>query len=187
MPFSSRAVRFLLLLTLALAFDSAAHAQISLYGTFSDTRLSNNVDGSTGTYWNPGFGAGISVTTLPLGPVSLGLDLRGSSRSGTPGDDTVLAGLKLGARVPFIAFKPYIEAVGGYVRARTPAQAGLTSTTATRGFGAYEILGGIDTPLLSHLDLRMIEIGGGQGIQISGPTSSNISLLTINTGLVVHF
>lgn len=184
------------MLAVLVAASSTARAQISIYGTFSEDRVSNAVNGTApgsgytyGSFSNPGFGGGITLTVLPLGPVSLGLDLRGSAHTGTPGDDTALGGVKLAVHLPLISLKPYLQASGGYLRTRTPAVVNLAPITATRGFAVYEILGGIDTRLLPLLDLRIIEIGAGQGTQISGPNSDagKPSLLTINTGLVFHF
>jgi hypothetical protein len=52
---------------------------------------------------------------------------------------------------------------------------------------AWEILGGIDYPLAKIIDLRIIEVGGGKGYDVLGAANSNLSLFTVNSGLVVHF
>ena len=189
--------RFLPLL--ALLIGSAAHAQvISLYGTFSDTHLTNLVTGSTGnpsvttttSHFTPGFGLGATFGFLPIGPIHLGLDVRGSSKPGNDGSDLILVGPRLAVKLPVIRLKPYIQASGGYLRTRTtlinsPLPAG-TQDTAT--FAAYEIIGGIDYPLLPILDFRVIELGGGQGVSAFGSGNGhNTSLFTVNSGLVLHF
>jgi len=185
-----------LLLLAALVFPAAAaHAQIfSVYGTFSPVQISNIPNSSTTTtsYWAQGFGGGVTFGILPIGPIHIGLDLRGSSKPGANGADTVLAGLRVGVKPPLIRIKPYIQASGGYLGPRpllvnSPLPAGTVSHDE---YAMWEILGGIDYPLLRILDLRVIEVGGGKGYDVSGATSTNvpnISILTVNTGLVLHF
>lgn len=193
--------RFLLLAVLvsALVRAAGAHAQFSIYGTFAPVRISNVATGnnpgqnagySTSTYWAQGFGAGVTVNFLPLPVVSLGLDLRGSSRPGTQGADLALAGLKLGAKIPLLHIKPYIEAAGGYAGTRARVTTGAAAgSTVSDHFAAYEVLGGLDYPLVHFVDLRLIEVGGGKGTYLSGPNNDipNISLFTVNTGVVIHF
>ncbi|GAC1650485.1 MAG: hypothetical protein NVS9B15_10100 [Acidobacteriaceae bacterium] len=178
-------------LLLLLADVLPGRAQVSIYGTFSPIRISNTANGNVyGSYWDKGFGGGVTLTVLPLGPLSLGLDLRGSTTTGSSGTDTALGGLKLGLRVPLIALKPYVQASGGYLRTRTSVGLGsMAGATSKYGFGVYEVMGGVDTAIFPHIDLRLIEIGAGQGKNISGPTSglADISILTVNTGVVLHF
>ena len=178
-----------LIASILFFLPAVLHAQVEAYVTYSPTHLSNvesGVNSSNQTqysdYWASGIGGGVTLNFLPLPAVSLGLDLRGSTKSGTNGADTALAGLKLGVHVPGLHLKPYIEGAGGYLATRTYTPAG---TTDNNKFLAWEILGGIDDPIAHFLDWRVIELGGGQGIKTgSGP---NASLFTVNTGLVVHF
>lgn len=184
---------FFALFALMVLFADVPHAraQVSIYGTFSPIRVSNTANGNVyNSYWDRGFGGGVSLTVLPLGPVSLGIDLRGSTTPGNSGTDTAMAGLKLGVRVPLISLKPYVQASGGYLRTRTSVGlGGVVTANSSYGFATYEILGGLDSGILPHVDLRLIEIGAGQGKNISGPASglADISILTLNTGLVLHF
>ncbi|GAC1655358.1 MAG: hypothetical protein NVS9B15_16160 [Acidobacteriaceae bacterium] len=186
-------LRFPMIVALLLLFADVlpGRAQVSVYGTFSPIRISTSANGNVyGSYWDRGFGGGVTLTVLPLGPLSLGLDLRGSTTPGSSGTDTALGGLKLGLRVPLISLKPYIQASGGYLRTRTSVGVGnIAGATSNYGFGVYEIMGGLDTAIFPHVDLRLIEIGAGQGKNISGPTSglADISILTVNTGVVLHF
>jgi hypothetical protein len=166
-------------------------AQIfSAYVTYSPIQPSNVqtgvVNGQTQytSYWASGVGGGVTINFLPLHIINLGLDLRGSTAPGTPGADTALAGIKLSVHPPLIHIKPYIQGSGGYLGTRstnvTPAANG---GTISHNNAAWEILGGIDYPLMRFIDLRAIEIGGGKAIG----TSSDPNLFTINTGLVLHF
>lgn len=188
-----------LLPLLVLALSTAAPAQVfSAYATFAGTNVSGLVNGnttsgySTTSHLSPGIGGGVTFGILPLGPVHLGFDLRGSTKPGNDGADLILAGPRLALKLPAIKLKPYIQASGGYLRTRTtlvnsplPAGAQLTAQ-----YGAWEALGGIDFPLLRVLDLRLIEVGGGKAYQFSAAGvngSFTASLFTVNTGLVLHF
>ncbi len=189
-----------LLPCLALLFAAPlAHAQIvSVYGTFAPVHISGLVNGSTSTgaasttsLWTPGFGVGATFNVLPLGPVRLGLDVRGSEKPGNNGSDLILAGPRLDLHLPLLRFHPYIEAAGGYLRTRTSlVNSPLPTGTQNRAnFAAYEILGGIDYRAVPFFDLRLIEIGGGQGYSFSGSAGAgnNVSLFTLSTGVVFHF
>jgi len=186
-----------------LALAPAAHAQFSAYATFSPTHLSGVRNGNssfssanngytTTSFWTEGVGGGVTFNVLPLGPVKLGLDLRGSTMPGTNGADLVLGGVKLGVNVPLVRFKPYVQASGGYLGTRTRIVGGAASGSSENDkFAVYEVLGGIDYGLVPFFDLRLVEVGAGRGYNISGAgtTSGNyqVTLFTINTGLVFHF
>ena len=199
----SLTVSRLLLPVFLLAFTTAAHAQLSLYVTSANNRFSGVQTGdaytSSGyqeqyaTFWTSGIGGGVSLTFLPLGPVKVAFDLRGSTRPGTVGSDTAFGGIKVGINPPVIRLKPYIQASGGYLDTRTVnVSTSATNPTQTVGgtfdnkYAAWEILGGIDYPLVHFIDLRLIEVGGGQAIGILS-SGANPSLFTLNTGVVLHF
>ncbi len=173
----------------ALAFAvPSLHAQaISIYGTFSDihaSNVANGTDTSTSSYWAPGFGGGVTFGVIPIGPIRLGFDLRGSSKPGTPGVDTGLAGIKLGVKIPFVALKPYVQASGGYIATSAKTS---TSSGSQKGVG-YEILAGADIPIAPFFDFRALEIGAGKAYGIpdigGGP---NPTLFSVSTGLVFRF
>ena len=152
----------------------------------------SNIGFSTSDYWANGVGGGVTFTPIHAGPLSLGLDLRGSTSRQKQGADTILVGIKAGFKLPLISLKPYLQGSGGYVGTRSTTTLGppiMLGGTVNRTFYAYELLGGLDFAILPHLDLRLIEIGGGQGYYHSSSSSSipNINLLTVNTGVVVHF
>lgn len=196
----------LLSLVVALFLAGVAHSQvISAYVLSDNTHVSNVQTGSVytnGTYTNQytsffasGIGGGVTFGIIPLGPVRLGFDLRGSTKPGTSGVDTGMAGLKLGLKVPLVKPRPYVQVSGGYLGTRSPnvttvASGGTTTVggTYTNRYAAYEILGGVDFPLLPLVDFR-IEGGGGHGFNTFGSGSGNnsVNFFNINPGIVVRF
>jgi hypothetical protein len=207
---------FLVVLALSI-FPVFAHAQgMSIYFTSVNTRFTNvqngqSYDNNTSTYtnlfttsWPAQFGGGLTFNAVKAGPLNLGLDFRGSTNHGNTGADTAMFGPRLALRVPIIHIKPYIEAAGGYVATRTigtvanPGGGNSSATIAvpiTNQYAAWEIFGGVDVPIFPHLDFRAVEFGGGKGylanagisnINFSN-TNTQISLISIDTGIVVHF
>ncbi|MDQ2924046.1 MAG: hypothetical protein M3R43_00565 [Acidobacteriota bacterium] len=196
-----RRINFTFVLAIAL-LAPAMHAQIvSVYATFSPAHVSNVASGviianggfqtQTASFWAPGIGGGVTLNFLHLGPATLGFDFRGSTKPGTVGADTALAGIKLGFHPPHLRFKPYVQGSAGYLASRShlsfidpPAD-----PTATNKYIAYEVLGGLDYSLVHFVDLRLVEVGVGKGILtgINFGGSSNATLFTVNTGVVVHF
>ena len=193
----------LLLLAAALAPSSVQAQIVEAYATFSPARFSNVYTGTTSgplgstpqytNFWAPGIGGGVTFGLIPVGPVRLGLDLRGSTKPGTTGADTAMAGLKLSFHPPLLRLKPYIQGSGGYVATRTAnrtSYAGVpASGTFENQYAAYEVFGGLDVPVFPFIDLRVIEVGGGKGYSVNGYSvgSDQITLFTLNTGVVVHF
>ena len=172
-------------LLLAPLFASAAHAQVGVYGILSATRVSNpssaqsNTYGGTNTgYWTTGGGGGVYYDAIHLGPVSLGLDLRGTSASKAK---TILGGVRVAAHPPILPIKPYIEGL-----------VGRTTTTNIYNNSAadftYQFVGGIDYTIIPHLDFRAIEIGGGSiPTGISTAPVGTRTVVTISSGIAVHF
>ena len=196
----------LLVVTIVLLSFVAAHAQaVSIYATSSSDRFSNVQTGAVLTSsgyqeqyvspWTSGIGGGVTLNFIPSGPIRLGFDLRGSTRPGTVGADTAMGGLRVGFSPPLLRLKPYVQASGGYVETRTvnvstnPANPTTTiGGTFSNKYAAWEILGGVDVPILPILDFRVIEVGGGTGLNIPGGSSTpNISLFSVSSGLVLHF
>ncbi len=184
----------------AILTVSPAHAQIFAYLTFSPAHLSNVATGAvysatgyneqTASYWSSGIGGGVTLPILHLPLVALNVDLRGSTRPGTAGADSALFGVQLAVHPHIIPFKPYIEIAGGYLDTRTTnistvsGSSGTIGGTFTNKYAAYEILGGVDYPLIHFLDYRIVEIGAGQGTAFS---STHATFVTVNTGIVAHF
>ena len=191
--------RLIAIAALFLLSAVAAQAQaVSIYATSSSGRYTNVQTGSvlTGSgyqeqytnFWASGIGGGVTFNFLPVGPVKLGFDFRGSTRPGTAGADTAMAGFRVAFNPPLIHLKPYVQASGGYVGTRTVNLTQGVGGTFTNKYAAWEILGGVDVPLAPVLDLRLIELGGGTGMTVGLSSSTpNISLFTVNTGVVLHF
>jgi hypothetical protein len=197
-------MRRILPLLLALLATVTAHSQaVAIYGTFSPAHLSNVETGAvysatsgyvnqTTSYWSSGFGGGVTVNFLPIGPLRIGFDLRGSVKPGSIGANYALFGVKVGVHPPVLKIRPYGQFSVGYLSSSTTnvsTPAGQTTGTIGGTFGnkyaAWEIMGGLDYPLLSHLDVRVLELGGGGALSIGG--SYKPTLFTVNSGLVVHF
>jgi len=196
--------RLLFLLTTLLAAP-ALHAQaVEIYGTLSDVHATNvptnvptpyvcpvNVLPCTTpppTYagvnaFNPGGGVTVNFLRLPV--LKLGVDVRGSHHTGTNGANTALAGLKLTVKPPAFRASPYLQGSAGYLGTSYNGVSGGSTPPATHSYFVTELLAGIDLPLLSILDLRLIEIGGGHALNSAG--GSKPTFLTIGSGLVLHF
>jgi hypothetical protein len=180
-----------LLAAVAVLIGWTAQAQVaSLYVTSSSSRFSNiqtGLQSQTTSFWSSGIGGGVTFNFLPVGPVKVGFDLRGSTHPGTTGEDTAMAGLRVAFNPPLIRLKPYIQGSGGYVATRT-LNASYGTGTYSNEYAAWEICGGIDIPIATFVDLRAVELGGGTGVSIHAIADSpNISLFTVNAGLVFHF
>lgn len=182
--------RVLWVFALLAATSVLVRAQaVSIYVTSASARFSNAQSGSQGqtsSFWTSGIGGGLTLNMLPVGPVKFGADFRGSTRPGTNGSDTAMGGLRLAIKPPLLPIKPYIQASGGYVATRTRATSGGTFQNR---YAAWEVLGGLDIPLVPFFDFRAVEVGAGTGYSLPGIGSPapNLSLFTINTGLVFHF
>lgn len=193
------------LLWMALCIAPLAHAQfVSVYVTFSplnvsDAAAGSNCSGSSCTqlytnYWAYGIGGGATVNFFNVHIIKLGVDARGSTKSGTSGADTFEGALKLTVQPPFLHIKPYIQGGGGYLDTRAPNKSttstgapigGTVETTyATAGFHA-----GLDVPVMHFVDLRVAEVGYAKAFNGSGVTDGtrNPNLFSFNTGLVLHF
>jgi len=210
-------MRRLFLVTLALAICPVVSCAqgLSIYFTSTNTRFTNVQNGqdfntTSSTYtnlfttsWPAEFGGGVTFNAVKAGPLNLGLDFRGSTNHGSTGADTAMFGPRLSLRVPIIHIKPYVEAAGGYVATRTNgtiatptgSSSATTASNITNQYAAWEVFGGVDVPIFPHIDFRAVEIGGGKGYLANAGisnlnfnnTSTQISLISIDTGVVVHF
>ena len=191
-------------LLLCCASGFVAHAQVfSIYGTFSPLHASHVETGSVATtsgyteqytsFWTPAFGGGVTFNFLNLHVIKLGLDARGSTKSGTTGADTAELSLRLGFQPPVLRLKPYVQGGVGYLSTRTtnvstnfgsntPVGGTFSNQYATVGFHA-----GIDKPLVPFLDFRVIEFGYAHGFNVGVSDNMNANTFSLGTGLVAHF
>lgn len=192
-----------ILITAALAQNND---HFLAYGTFSPVLVSNATTGDvttgflsstdqTGSVWAPGVGGGVTWNFLhPGGSLTFGLDLRGSTKPGTRGADTVMLGFVLAGRPAGSRFRPYGELAVGYLDTRatntSPGSAGQTNVGTFRAqYIAFEAIGGVDYSLRDHVDLRLCELGIGAGSEFAlFQTDPRTPILfTLNTGVVFHF
>ncbi len=196
-PFSGYLKVLLVLVLLLFCSRTRASAQLfEVYGTLSVPRISTlptgdncSLSGCTEQYRSvtvAGIGGGITLRLIPLGVVDLGLDLRGSEKSGGTGVQTAMAGLKATFEPPVLHLRPYGQFSFGYFATSTPNTSDLDRGSSFGNTGAaYEVIGGVDVPVTRILDVRAVEIGVGQAFGLFNSRSSG--LFTINTGLVLHF
>ena len=171
-----------LLLVCGLA-GSAARAQVGVYGKLDYVRYSEF--GSTSTNYTGG-GVGVYDDFLHLGPVNLGLDLRGDyARESKSNYRSLLGGVRVAVKVPVVGLRPYVQAsagVGGS-RAKGPFAVGITDVSFNNKL-TYEGFVGLDARVLPFIDWRVIEVGGGSGSKL-GSTSPTI--FNVSSGLVLRF
>ena len=182
---------------LFLLSSIAVRAQLGVYGTVTGERMSGftctdpqgkcAAPGGVAKPYGGTFGAYYDFRSI--GPVRLGVDLRGSvlnsNKSATTYSSSTdairhysaLGGVRGEFRTPFRWLYPYAQVSAGY--ARTNAASTLLSEykdyTQVQGFV------GADIPLLPNLDLRAIELGAGE---VFG--SSSHSIQSIGMGVVFH-
>ncbi len=168
-----------------LAAATRGHAQVGIYGTLNASHVDNpstaqsiSFGGKTTDYWSTGFGVGIYYDAYHLGPISLGLDLRGSAAKQVK---TGLGGVRLAIHPPILPLKPYVEGLVG----------GTNSTniynTANTNF-VYQVVGGLDYTIIPHFDFRAIEIGYGKiSSGITTASTPRSTLINVSSGIAIHF
>lgn len=167
---------------LPLALCTAAHAQIAAYGLFSIPHVDTN-SGQT-TSWNYGPTVGIYDDFLHLGPLSLGVDLRGGyAHSSTQDYRDILFGVRVAAKAPVLPIKPYIQGSVGLGSFKPNLQSG-PFTPHYNNKATYGVLGGVDITVFPHVDFRALELGFTQmnGTTFNPPTRTNA--FTLSTGIV---
>lgn len=183
---------------LFLLFSSvAAHAQFGAYGTITGERVTGftctdpqGQCASTGGVVRPYGGTfGGYYDFRSVGPIRLGVDLRGSvlnsNKSATTYASSVdavrqytaLGGLRGELRLPMHWLHPYAEVAGGFAH----SNAAETLPTVYQNYGVAQGFVGADVTLLPILDLRAIELGAGEAF---GPSSHSIQ--SIGIGVVFH-
>ena len=185
----------LLVPSLALAITSiAAHAQVGIYLNPVVSRISNSTP-DTG----PFAFLGQNQTSQIFGGVDFGgyynfahytkfdagLDLRDTIEHGNAASlNSFLVGLKIEAKPMAHGLKPYGQISIGEGRTKSPLSPIHISKLE------YGIFGGIDKPIASHVDWRIIEVGYGSTGTVSSATFGgqtpidSAKLLNFSAGLV---
>ena len=202
--------RKLLLLCAVFATVSAlpAKAQLALYGTVDGSRftgytceaLGGECASSGGTVRPYGGNFGAFYDFRNVGPVRLGLDLRGDIFSanksaveyqGGAGVNKfygALGGVRGSIAIPVTFLHPYAEVLAGYNRNNAAssnvgsyATALPTNVEIYSSYTQVQGLVGLDITVLPYLDIRAIEIGAGA---LFGPSTHGNE--SIGAGLVFH-
>lgn len=199
-----------LLAVFVLGLVRPASAQFGVYATFKGQRLGGvacpsfaapcaNNGGRVQPY---GGNFGGFYDFRNVGPVRLGVDVRGDVLSSNKRGDSsaggvglvreyaVLAGVRGSVRTPISWLHPYAEVAGGYTRnnsngvytttTNTNTVTGLSTTSVffnPEVYSNYALLEGfvgLDIRILPNLDLRAVELGAGEAFG-SVPTAVSVT------------
>jgi hypothetical protein len=164
-------LRSLLLFALLFILPAALHAQIALYAGFSGAPISG---GNTNWAYGPLVGI-YKQTGYAAHTISIGGDLRGSFLTRDSFHYyTGAAGPRLAFKAPILPFRPYVEGLVGVGN----VQFGDSSGSSTHL--NYQVLAGLDTTILPHLDWRVVEF------DYSAVTSQSVNAKIFSTGLVLR-
>lgn len=147
-----------------------AHSQVSFYADFSASKLTN----SAGTNYLYGPTVGGSIDFVPLGPVKVGADIRGSFVGGGGKRlDGVVVGPRVSLHVKPLNLKPYGEFMFGFARYNDGA--GNASTDSQ-----IQVNMGVDHQVAKLIDWRVFEYGYSQYYGQNGQYNPK----TFSTGVV---
>jgi len=199
----------MLVVLLGLGGAVSARAQLGIYGTYSGEKLSGIVCGTTAPVLcsngtaagaqgvvNPsGFWGGAYYDFKNVGPVRLGLDVRGGedhanrSASSSTGDKNAteaysfLGGVRGSIHTKYAWLKPYAQVSAGWTR----SDATELQHNTFDNFVRYEGFAGADIHLASFLELRAVELGIGNMNRVgSGTGSDSVGVKSIGAGIVLH-
>lgn len=175
-------------------FPVFAAAQVAVYGMFDGTRISNLngtpsvITGQTLKSTSPVGGiVGVSYDFRNVGPVRVGVDVRGSllhTKRGADADflgagtriNSLLGGVRVSFHTPIRLLKPYVEGAAGLGRSDFGLSRNLSDGLE------YHAYAGLDVKLLPVVDFRAVELGYG-GLDANG---RNYPLTSVSTGFVFH-
>jgi hypothetical protein len=209
---------------------AAAHAQAGVYIGYTGARLSgipcdevapaecaNGAMGGTlqpsgavtggqqGVVNPSGTQGGVFFDFKNVGPIRLGLDLRGgdfhSNKSATSsaggknatGLDDILLGVRGSFHTKYSWLSPYVQVSAGYARSNATEPFGTIDYQFTRyedSFVMYEGFAGVDIHVFPVIDLRPVELGignmnrFGSGSAYDGPSS--VGVKSIGAALIFH-
>jgi hypothetical protein len=197
-----------LALTSVLLAAATAHAQLSAYGTVTVKEMKDipYTQGTTnytnGSFDPVGATGGIFYDFRKVGPVRLGVDVRGSILNSTQGAYTAfnaggghlssgLGGVRVSFHTPFLAVHPYVEGMVGAARTNFGTQ--FNNSLATSGLSnqtgvllsthlEYDAFAGVDISIIPLLSFRAVELGYG-AVEANSHT---YPLQSVSTGIVFH-
>ncbi len=162
----------------------AAKAQVSVYGTVSETAFGYNYDDNTYDYgtngYNPGIGGGVTYVFVDRA-VTVGLDIRDTFTPTDRGGDTGAASIRLGFVPKEYTCHPYFQIGPGFITTKTPVTYGVGTQTLTTA--AVALAWGLDVRVAPNLDIRAIEIG----LSVGNKNSSTEESASFSAGVVYHF
>jgi hypothetical protein len=202
----------LVVVLMGLGCAVVARGQAGVYIGYTATRFSgiqcpatsavacdNGAQPGTKNYVDPAgvqFGGYYDFKTV--GPVRLGLDLRGgdfhSNKSATSyagGKNTVglddgLLGVRGSFHTKYTWLSPYVQVSAGYAR----TDATLVNPTRSRdSFVIYEVFAGVDIHVFPLIDLRPVELGIGNMNEFgtsNGSVTNSVGVKSIGAAIVFH-
>jgi len=179
-PVIRRIATFSIFFTLFAVAIGSAKAQIGIYGEFNATH------DPTAAVWYKGFTGGVYDNLLHVGPVGIGLDLRGAYATGNQyGYRNFLIGPRFEVKPPLLPIKPYIQASVGAGGNEYNGNSRLQTHYSTKL--QYGFIGGLDYTLIPRVDLRVAEVEYLRMSAISsGSSSPAINLVTVGAGVVLR-
>ena len=185
----------------ALSVPLAAHAQLAAYATVTGERLSGltcldplGQCAATGGVVHPyGANFGGYYDFRNIGPVRLGVDLRGNvfatsksaqsyqASSGLIRQYSALGGIRASFATPIRFIRPYGEFAVGYAKTNAAGYSVVTGINNYSNYVQAEGLVGVDVPVAPFLDIRAVELGAGA---LFGPSSHGLE--SVGAGLVFH-
>lgn len=209
----------LVVVLMGLGCAAAAHAQAGVYIGYTGIRLSGiecsvSSTAPCGSGAQPGSNGSVNPSGIQfggyydfktLGPVRLGLDLRGgdfhsnkSATSSAGGADTTdfrngLLGVRGAFHTKYSWLSPYAQVSAGYARSNaTESPFGTPNPNPIQpryedNFLMYQGFVGVDIHVFPLIDLRPVELGIGNMNRFgSGTGTSSIGVRTIGASIVLH-
>jgi len=164
-----KSTRLLLAAIFSLILVTPASAQIGVYAGFSGAFLNSNSGGSTTLY-----GPLVGIYDQGGRFIALGGDIRGSFLS----HDGVQ--FYTGAAGPRIAINPYALPLKPYGEALFGVASFNNGNGSSDTYAHYQLIAGIDTTILPHLDWRIVEF------DYTALFNNPINSKTLTTGLVLR-
>jgi len=163
---------------------SAAHAQVSIYGTVASSDYGYAFNGNSDSFYGDylGFGGGLTYNFPHEGTITLGIDLRDTVTPDTHGGNTGAASFRIGFISQERVCHPYVQVGLGYISAKVPASS-FTVGAQTINTVAIAVGGGLDIRINPFVSIRAVELESTVGNSSSNSTAT----FSVSTGIVYHF